>query len=247
MSQDITSILQDWEYDPDHTTRILLADDGRSVLQVRLPLGIEQYELDGRPDGGKPMGHGSAVEAMQAKVAAYVEEHGSDEGFMLTHDDCVLLQNEGVLFYYRYLLLFQMNDFERVARDTGHNLQLCGLLENYCESEEDRNSVLQFKPYIVRMNAMARAMTAVQNGSPTQGKQILTRSISEIESLQEIDSPAFQFERIRSVNYLKSALKQIDEHHAGPEQKLEEELKNAVEREDYERAAEIRDKLKEIG
>lgn len=246
MSNDITSILRNWDYDPDHTTRILVADDGRSILQVRLPLGIEQYELDGRPDGARPMGHESAVDAMQAKVAAFVEQHGGDEGFVLTHEDCVLLQNEGVLYYYRYLLLFQMNDFERVARDTEHNLQLCGLLENYCEGEEDRNSVLQFKPYILRMNAMARAMTAVRKGSPATGKQILQRSIAEIESLQEIDSPAFQFERIRSVNYLKSALKQITEHHAGPEQKLEEELKKAVEREDYERAAEIRDKLKEM-
>jgi protein-arginine kinase activator protein McsA len=69
----------------------------------------------------------------------------------------------------------------------------------------------------------------------------------EIENLQQIDSPPFQFERIRSVNYLKSALKQIAEHHASPEEKLENELKNAVEREDYERAAELRDRLKEMG
>ena len=34
-------------------SRITLAD-GREVMQVRLPLGIEQYELSGRPDGHRP-------------------------------------------------------------------------------------------------------------------------------------------------------------------------------------------------
>ena len=63
----------------------------------------------------------------------------------------------------------------------------------------------------------------------------------------DIDSPAFQFERIRSVNYLKSALKQVDE--AGPKSPisaLEKELEAAVEEEDYERAAELRDRIREL-
>ena len=247
MGPDITELLEEWPYDSEQSMRIIAAQDGRTVLQVRLPLGIEQYELDGRPDGARPGGKETVTQEIQDRLTEFVAESGSSSGFELSEEECQMMQEEAVLFYHRYLLLFQMNDFERVARDTGHNLQLCGLLENYCESDEDRNSVLQFKPYIVRMNSMSRAMTAVQNGSPMQGKQILNRAIAEIESLTEIDSPAFQFERIRSVNYLKSALKQIDEHHAGPEQKLEEELQNAVEREDYERAAEIRDRLKEIG
>ena len=131
MSEDLSALLQDWPYDPDNTVRTIIAEDGRKVMQVRLPLGIEQYELEGRPDGAEPFGHDTVVETLEERLSQYVEEHGSDEGFELDHDDAVLLQNEGVLFYYRYLLLFQTNDFERTTRDTEHNLRLCRLLERY--------------------------------------------------------------------------------------------------------------------
>ena len=244
MSIDLTEVLESWPYNPDENLRIAAARDGRQILQVRLPLGIEQYELDGRPDGKRPFGKETVVEEIQDRVAAHVAHYGSDNEFGLGHEESVDLHSEGMLFYYRYLLLFQLNDFERVSRDTQHNLKLCRLLEKYCTNEEDRNAVLQFKPYIVRMNAMARAMISIQNEVKDVARKVLSSAIEEIESLEEIESPAFQFERIRSVNYLQSALHQIDEETNGPIKQLENELQRAVDEENYERAAEIRDRLR---
>lgn len=248
MSKDLTSLMSEWPYDPDQTMRIIVADDGRSVLQVRLPLGIEQYELVGRPDGTRPFEKESVVAELLDRLDHFRLEHGTDDGFQLSHDDCVMLQNEGILYYYRYLLLFQMNDFERVSKDTEHNLAVCRLLENYCEDGEDRNAVLQYKPYILRMNAMAKAMQSIHNHMKDAARAILESAIEEIENMSEIESPAFQFERIRSVNYLKSALKQVDEKAPkSPLTALEKELEAAVEEEDYERAAKLRDKIRELG
>lgn len=246
MDIDLTEILQSWAYDPEQNLRIVAAADGRKVMQVRLPLGIEQYEMDGRPDGKRPFDKDSFVEEINDRVAAHVAHYGSDDEFGLDHEDSEELHNEGMLFYYRYLLLFQLNDFERVTRDTQHNLKLCGLLERYCANEEDRNAVLQFKPYIVRMNAMARAMISIQNEVKDVARSVLANAIKEIEALEEIESPAFQFERIRSINYLQSALQQIDEETGGPVNQLESELQRAVDEENYERAAEIRDRLRGI-
>ena len=118
MSEDLTALLTSWEYDPDDTTRIIQAEDGRRVLQVRLPLGIEQYELDGRPDGLQPFGADTVVDHIEAEVALFASQNGDDSGYEIDHAAAGALQNEGILFYYRYLLLFQLNDFERVARDT---------------------------------------------------------------------------------------------------------------------------------
>ena len=81
MSADITDILREWEYDSDNQIRIVQADDGRQVLQVRQPLGIEQYELDGRPDGKRPYGRETALEEFQSRRENYVTSHGSDAGF----------------------------------------------------------------------------------------------------------------------------------------------------------------------
>jgi hypothetical protein len=266
MSQDLSRLLNEWPYDPEHTVRIVTAEDGRAVMQVRLPLGIEQYELEGRPDGARPFGHESAVAAFEERLSNYVEEHGSDDGFSIDHDDAAILHNEGVLFYYRYLLLFQENDFARTTRDTEHNLRLCNLLERYCPDEDDRNAVLQFKPYILRMNAMARAMTALRGNMTDVARQVLEGAIEEIGAMAEIDSPAFRFEKVRSTNYLRTTLKQIAEgdieavSEGGPEapddlvdeggdpmSRLEQELQQAVEEENYERAATLRDRMRELG
>lgn len=244
MDRDLTGLFEEWPYDPERTTRIIVANDGRSVLQVRLPLGIEQYELVGRPDGEKPFGKSSVLEELESRVAEYVLRSGTDEGFEISHEDCELLQSEAILFYYRYLLLFQINDYERVAADTEHNLRMCRLFENYVESEEDRESVLQYKPYIVRMNSMARAMLLMKRGEQQKAIGSIESAIEEIEAMTQLDTPAFQFERVRSANYLKSALKQLVPGETSLESSLKEELDQAVSEEDYERAAELRDRIR---
>jgi hypothetical protein len=245
MSTDITRLLDDWPYDDEDNVRIIQADDGRDVLQVRQPLGIEQYELDGRPDGLRPVGFDTILEFLEHELAEYETSHGTSDGFEITEDQAEDLQNEGVIIYYRYLMLFQLKDFERVIRDTGHNLRICDLLERYAP-RQDAEQMLQFKPYIYRMHSVSQAMSLVERNEPSEARSILESAIDVIESMDEVDSPAFQFERVRSVNVLRNAIEQIDDEPHDPRMQLQSELDQAVEEEDYERAAKLRDHLREL-
>lgn len=247
MSHDLTDILAEWPYEPENTIRIITAKDGREVMQLRLPLGVEQYELTGRPDGRRPMEKESFLDQVESEVARYIDEHGTDVGYHVGHENATELHNEGLLFYYRYLLLFQINDYGRVVADTEHNLRLCRLLERYCQDEEDRNAVLQFRPYIIRMNAVARAMSMLHGELPGSPSAIIEDAIEQINGLEEIESPAFQLEKVRSVNYLKSTLKQVEEAPADEAEQLRRELEKAVKDENYERAAQLRDRLNSLG
>lgn len=241
---DITEILRSWKFDPDNQVRIIQAQDGRDVLQIRQPLGIEQYELEGRPDGARPEGRECHVELFLERLQNHVAEHGSDEGFRIDHEDYQLLQNEGVLYYYRYLVLFQIGDFERTARDTEHNLRICELVEKYVAADEDKNEILQYRPYILRMFAIAKAMISLHQELKSAARQILESAIQEIENMPAIDTPAFQFERIRSLKYLRSTLKQVQEQKPNPLEHLRKELDAAIEEEDYEKAAQLRDQIR---
>jgi len=246
MAGDITDILESWEFDPDNQVRIIQANDGREVMQIRQPLGIEQYELDGRPDGKTHEGKECYLELLQEKLQEYTEANGTDEGFQVFHEQFQLLQNEGIIYYYRYLVLFQIGDFERTARDTEHNLQICDLLDKYAENEDDKKEILQYRPYILRMFAIAKAMISLHQQLKAAAKEILESAIEEIENMPNIDTPAFQFERIRSLKYLRSTLKQVLEQKVSPLDKLRKELDAAVEEENYELAAELRDKIRTL-
>ncbi len=247
MNGDITGILREWEYDSDNQIRIIQAEDGRQVLQVRQPLGLEQYELDGRPDGRRPFSRDTALEEYRARLENYIASHGSDKGFALSHEDFGALQSEGVLFYFRYLVLFQIGDFIRTTRDTEHNLGLFSLVEKYAESQEDRKELLQYKPYVLRMNAISRAMISLHKEAKSTAEEILSSAISTIEDMDEIDTPAFQFERVRSLNYLKATLKQIHDKKPSAAEILKTRLQEAVDEEDYEQAAVLRDKIRDLG
>lgn len=246
MAGDITDILKSWEFDPDNQVRIIQANDGREVLQIRQPLGIEQYELDGRPDGNTDEGKECYLEVLQEKLQDYTDTNGTDEGFQVSHEQFQLLQNEGIIYYYRYLVLFQIGDFERTARDTEHNLQICDLLDKYAENEDDKKEILQYRPYILRMFAIAKAMISLHQQLKASAKEILESAIEEIENMPNIDTPAFQFERIRSLKYLRSTLKQVLEQKVSPLAQLKKELDAAVEEENYELAAELRDKIRTL-
>ncbi len=246
MSGDITDILREWEFDSDNQIRIIQAEDGRQVLQVRQPLGIEQYELDGRPDAKHPFGRDTVLEEFRSRVENYVASHGTDDGFAITHEDFGALQSEGLLFYFRYLVLFQIGDFVRTSRDTEHNLGLFSLVERYVENDEDKKELLQYKPYVLRMNAISRAMISLHKEMKSSAEEILNSAISAIEGMSDIDTPAFQFERVRSLNYLKATLKQIHEKKPSPADGLKSQLQQAIEEEDYELAAVLRDRISEI-
>jgi len=52
-------LLAAWPYDADNNVRVAFGADGREVILVRLRMGLEQYELNDRPDGRRVKGENS--------------------------------------------------------------------------------------------------------------------------------------------------------------------------------------------
>jgi hypothetical protein len=247
MNQDISQLLAEWPYNPSSNIRIIKINDETEVLQVRKPLGIEQYELDGRPDGQRPKGKDYIIEFFEEKLVGHRKTYGSDKGFKLNHEDFQLLQEEALYNYYRYVILFQIGDMDRTVRDTEQNLKICDFVESYCQNAEDRDQLLQYKPYIIRINAVARAMLAMKQGMAILSREIVEAAVTEIRNLAEINNITFQFEKVRSLNYLKVTLSELDTDKSFSRlDALKLELEDAVKIEDYEKAAQIRDRIQEM-
>lgn len=262
--QDLTPLLQSWVYEEDRTVRIIVAEDGRSLVQVRLPLGIEQYELHNRPDGRQPYGYPSVLEYLEDRLQARVAETGSDDGFQISSSMIAELQAEGILYYKRYSTLLTLEFHDLVEADTEHNLRLCELMERYVSDPNTRDAVLQFRPLIVGVNIGARASRIEKGEVSGDSAQALREGIRRIRNLPEIDTPVFQFERARAVQYLQALAARVSGSDGSGEEDsrenrspgteatgdtgsrrvlLQRELAQAIAREEYEEAARLRDEL----
>lgn len=246
MSQDLDlkSYLDAWPYDPENTARLVQTGDGREILQVRLPLGLEQYELEGRPDGKRPQGKESFL---QYHLERQAQCQGSEKGFQLNNAECAELFSEGMLYYYRYLHLFQLKQWRRTVRDTDRNLQLFDLVHACATRKRDQNYLEQWRPYVLRMNTIARAMIELDGGRLQHAASMILAGIESIESLPDLDSETFRFERERSTAALRELAGQIEGMQPVSEvDKLEAQLKRAVAAEEFEKAARLRDRIRQI-
>jgi hypothetical protein len=245
-SMDLRKILQAWPFDPEHDARIIEGEGGGEVLQVRTPLGIEQYELDGRPDGARPHGQESALEFYQGRLEEAKAANREAE-FDLGPRECSELFNEGTLYYFRYVRLFQLKDWMRTVRDTARNLRAFDFLRRYARREEDQQFLEKWRPYILRVNGSAAAMLSVEKGAYDKALRAVADTIEKIQALEELEDDTFRFERDRSLAALRDLADQIRKNRPMSElELLEQQLRRAIETQEFERAAQLRDRLREL-
>jgi hypothetical protein len=245
-SDDLKGLLQRWPYDPENDTRLIRGDDGRELLQVRTVLGIEQFEADGRPDGMRPHDMDSALEYYQQQYDdARKAGRGSD--FDLSPEDCSELFHEGTLYYFRYVRFFQLRDWQRTIRDTARNLRAFDFIHAHARREEDREFLEKWRPYILRVNASAAAMFEVERQAYEQGAKVVDEAIANIEGLEDQDDETFKFERDRSLMALRDLSEQILKNRPlSKVEQLEHQLNRAIEKQEFERAAQLRDRIREL-
>ena len=245
--KDLTEHLNDWSYDANDCVRKIETTDGHRLLLVRTPLGIEQYETTGRPDGQRPYGCESVLEHVQKMLKAHVKKHGGDAAFEIDRQLAAELQYEGLLYYYRYLVCFQIGEYQIVISDADRNLVMFDILRDYCTDRELADSSEQYRPYVSRMGAAARALVAIGINEHTAAKKIIRDAINEIKDMPVVETATFAYERKRSLAILRGMLKAVPSSRPLTKaDRLRRELRSAVEEEDYERAASIRDQLRHI-
>ncbi len=247
MSKDLSALMHGWDYNPSEVTvRRILGADGREKIQMRLDLGVLQMEASGRPDGRRPYGHESLLEYhLDRKERA--EEEGNWSDWSLDSEECAELKQEAMQYYYRYLSLFHLGDYWNVIRDTERNIKVFDLIRDYTQEESDRMALEQFRPYVLMMNARARACIALEEKSYDRALQLIETGIENISQFfREIEREDL-IDQCREIQFLEEWAERIETNRPiSPADRLRKELSQAVEQEDYEKAAELRDKIRSM-
>lgn len=250
MSKDIAKILDEWEYQPDADeirVRRIMGTDGKPKIQMRVDMGLIQMELTGRPDGKRPHGKKSLLEHYLSLIREHKAKYGTDENFRLDVEDCAKLQLEGVQYYYRYLSCFSLEEYEAVVRDTERNLRVFDLVERYAADEQHKWVFGQFRPYVIMMNTRAKGALSLREKDYREALLRIEAGIRAIERFFEEYDRTDAIEESREIRFLKHWAEEVERNRPrSPVERLQEALQTAIEREEYERAMKLRDRIRKM-
>ena len=237
---DISKILSEWPFDPlTVSARIIKAEDGRQLVQMRVDLGLIQMEYMGRPDGYRPEGFESYLDYYRSLAA-------NEKEFSLDPRQSFNLRQEGMQYYHRYLSLHQLKEYQGVIRDTRHNLDILNVIANYAGAVENITSQ-QHRPYVMMMNTSAKIMLKLASNDKNEALRILKTGVRQIKHIYKnvLDDP--QPDLSPEIFQLRELQHRITDDGVPSElpvqEKLEIELQMALLSDNYEEAALLRDQI----
>ncbi|EEF57486.1 UvrB/UvrC motif-containing protein [Pedosphaera parvula] len=249
MNFDISHLLEHWDYQPGQVVvRKFTGKDGTEKIQLRVDLGLLQMNAEGRPDGKHPLGYPTIYDFFQTKLYKHLASNeGNAEGFKLKPEDCAKLQLEALQYHHRYICLLQLEDYDAVVRDTERNIAVFEFVKKHAESEELTWSVVQFKPQLLLIQTRARATQALELNDYSTAMQFIEEGLAQIQDFYREQNRGEMAEQSGETNYLKNWLEEVSSKRPlSKRERLEKALSDAVNNEDYEKAAKVRDELRNL-
>lgn len=249
MNFDISHLLEQWEYQPGQVVvRRFLGKDGTEKIQLRVDLGLLQMNAHGRPDGKRPFGHATLLEHYQGKARQYAQKHeGSAKRFLLKPEDCSKLQLEALQFHHRYICLLQLEDYAAVIRDTERNLKLFDFVTQHADSDDLAWSLQQFRPQVLMIDTRARATLKLKKEDFPSAIKEIEAGIERLREFYREHSRQDLSEQSAEIQALEHWLEEVNTRRPlSRREQLENDLHDAVKKEDYEKAARVRDALRNL-
>lgn len=241
MNQDIDTALQGWDYKPGMVqARMVEADDGRKVIQMRVDLGILQLETVGRPDGAQPHGEASYFEYLQEQ-ARIADRAG--QAFVLSEEQCQEADREFVQFYHRRICWLALRNYGRAVADADHTLDFMDFVRDHSPGEDYTQAHEQYRGFVVFHRTQAAAALAVEQNNPEAGIDEIRAGLEKLRAFFAEFGVEDQMEEDGMVQRLREMDQSLRDTHK-IEATLQEQLEQAVANEEYEAAARLRDALR---
>ena len=185
-------------------------------------------------------------------MRSFAKKHGGeDNNFSINPDECAKLQQEAIQYHHRSICNFELEDFEAVERDTEHILELLDFVQDFAAQDDIGQSFQQFRPQTIMMQVRAVGTELLADGNY---KAAIAEIIAAIEELNLFYTEMGREELLDSsmeVHSLGEWLKDVEKEAADKlpmtkREKIEHKLETAIDQEDYESAAKLRDQLKKL-
>lgn len=251
MRRDIDEALHGWPYDPrsgEIQAREVKARDGRMVVQVRIELGVHQLEEDGRPDGVRPHGFETYLDYLRHRAAGRGQAPGGKApSWTMGAEHCAEADREFVQFYHRRVAWLSLQRYDRALRDADHTIALMDFVVRHGISQEYIGSHERFRGLVLFHRTQAAAALALERRRPDEAIDAVHDGADRIRRHQRTWEQENPEEEMVSNSTLLEQLSVLEDEirkNFAVEKTLREQLDEAVAREDYEQAAQLRDKIR---
>jgi hypothetical protein len=235
--KDIDDLLSDWPYRPGEVVaRQVQAADGRKVLQMRIDMGLLQLEVKNRPDGVRPHGSPTYFHYLQSLAKK------AGDGFEMTTEQCMEADREFVQFYHRRICWLALREFYSATRDADHTLAFMDFVKQYSPDEDWTISHEQYRPFVLFHRVQAAALRELEVKGAEAAIEEINRGLDRFRAVFEEYEAAEKFDDDELVQRLLELQESLREHYQVG-RTLDEQLADAVAAEQYELAAQLRDKI----
>jgi hypothetical protein len=218
-------------------------DHGKKI-RIVTQRGIFYFNIDGRPDGGD-----SVLSRFIKEKALHARE--SFEAFTLSDYDVQSLSEEAFLYRLRREYFLKVGDYVRAIRDVNTGIQIIELITLHAENPELRIFFIQFRPDQEIFKRTAEAKLAIQQKDYALARQRIELAASFVREFAQLHGEVFpeswQQKRLEQLKEVYDEFGEKWENDLSPLRNslpsIEQQLKIAIEMEDYERAAELRDMI----
>jgi hypothetical protein len=222
-------------------------DHGKKI-RVVTQRGTFYLDIDGRPDGAEP----SLPAFLKQK-----DKHSPDASgiFALNDLDVQRLSEEAFLYRLRREYFFKVGDYVRSIRDVNIGIQIIDLITGFAENPELCLFFLQFRPDQEIFKRTAEAKLAIQQKDYSLARQRIELAAAFVREIiskhADVFSKDWQEQRLNQLKKVYDEIGSTWENDLSPLRNsppsLEEQLRVAIEAEEYELAAELRDIIRSKG
>jgi len=210
--------------------------------------------LDGRPDGTRPFDCESLLDHYhdQLRRAEPIPK--------LSDDDWEALDTEIMQYYHRRIgLLATASEahagdddacarscYGRAGRDAAHNLAIMDFIRDYADDEAYVAAHEHYRPFVLYHRTLADSQRKSLSDQPEEAVECVKDAITALQELPHSDDEQKE-EAGYDVESSLRALKQLDRElrrRHGIDRTLAEQLEDAIDREDFEQAAVLRDRIR---
>ncbi len=232
---DIVGPLARWPTNPGEGVRVRFLETigGGRRIQVRLELGIIQMECRGRPDGARPLGNETELEAARESADPWNAER------------CQRLLDEAAQYQQRAFAYLALKEFALAALDCTRNIEAAEAIRHRAGEAVNQQGVEEMRCASVLLRTRAVATAALAMANPAAALKAIDRGLADLGPSVNSGLAGWSLGRdAAALRMMRETL--VPRLPSSQRVELEERLAAALRLENYELAAILRNELRQI-